>query len=101
MDYTVNAASDGIRVALSGRMTLVDHEKFRTVVDAIERSDAKECVFDLSGLDFVDSSGLGMFLIARDVAIPKGIDIELRSPQDSVKRILEIARFQALFRISV
>ena len=100
MDYAVRNAADGLHVALNGRMTLIDHEKFRVVVDAIEQFQGTRCAFDLSGLEFVDSSGLGMFLIARDVALPKGIEIELRGAQDAVKRILQIAKFQTLFSVT-
>lgn len=99
MDYTVHTAADGLRVTLTGRMTLIDHEKFRNVVDAIEKSSTKLCVFDLSGLEFVDSSGLGMFLIARDVALPKEMEIQLLNAQESVRRILQIAKFQTLFSV--
>jgi anti-anti-sigma factor len=100
MDYAVQTAADGLRVTLAGRMTLVDHEKFRAVVEAIERMQGERCVFDLSGLEFVDSSGLGMFLIARDVALPKNVEIELLGAQESVRRILQIAKFQTLFRVT-
>ncbi|MBP7338478.1 STAS domain-containing protein [Niveispirillum sp.] len=100
MDYTVHTAADGLRVTLSGRMTLIDHEKFRNVVDAIEKAEGNVCIFDLTRLEFVDSSGLGMFLIARDVALPKKMEIELFGAQESVKRILQIAKFQTLFRVT-
>ena len=100
MDYTVQATSDGLRVTLTGRMTLIDHEKFRNVVDAIEKATGAVCLFDLTKLEFVDSSGLGMFLIARDVALPKKMEIELFGAQESVKRILQIAKFQTLFRVT-
>lgn len=100
MDYTVHTTPNGMRVALNGRMTLIDHEKFRSVVEAIERMEGQVCVFDLSSLEFVDSSGLGMFLIARDIAQPKDVEIELAGAQDTVKRILEIAKFNTLFRVT-
>jgi HptB-dependent secretion and biofilm anti anti-sigma factor len=99
MDYAVHTTDDGLTVALTGRMTLVDHDKFRNVVDAIEKMAGTRCVFDLAGLEFVDSSGLGMFLIARDVAQPKAVEIELRNAQEGVRRILTIAKFNTLFRI--
>jgi len=99
MDYTVQTIDSGLQVTLTGRMTLVDHDKFRAVVDSIEKMQGQRCVFDLSGLEFVDSSGLGMFLIARDVAQPKNVEISLRGAQDGVRRILQIAKFNTLFTI--
>ncbi|MFM2043277.1 MAG: hypothetical protein RLY86_1853 [Pseudomonadota bacterium] len=100
MDYSVQQTDDGILVKLSGRMTLVDHDKFREVVDQLEKMKRDGvCVFDLSALQFVDSSGLGMFLIARDVAMPKDVEIILKGAQDSVGRVLDIAKFGTLFTV--
>lgn len=99
MDYSVQTTDNGIRVTLTGRMTLVDHDKFRAVVDAIEKMQGTVCEFNLAALEFVDSSGLGMFLIARDVAMPKGVEIQLRGAQESVRRILQIAKFHTLFTV--
>ncbi|HYE49090.1 MAG TPA: STAS domain-containing protein [Azospirillaceae bacterium] len=99
MDYSVRPLEGGLEIRLTGRMTLVDHDRFRAVVDSIEKMDGGRCVFDLSGLEFIDSSGLGMFLIARDVAQPKNIDIVLRHAQEAVRRILNIAKFDTLFTV--
>lgn len=99
MDYSIHQIDDGIQVNLSGRMTLVDHDKFRTVVDSMERMQGTRCIFDLSRLEFVDSSGLGMFLIAREVAIPKKVEVELHGATSSVSRVLEIAKFGTLFLV--
>lgn len=99
MDYAVQEIDGGILVSLSGRMTLIDHGKFREVVDSLERMRGTRCVFDLSKLEFVDSSGLGMFLIARDIAMPKNVEIELRGATEGVGRVLEIAKFATLFTV--
>lgn len=99
MDYAVQSTDQGLNISLTGRMTLIDHDKFRAVVDSIERLNGGICIFDLRGLEFIDSSGLGMFLIARDVAQPKGVDIQLHGAQDAVRRILQIAKFHTLFKI--
>jgi len=100
MDYNVQTIAEGLQVNLSGRMTLVDHDKFRAVVDSVEQMSGKCCVFDLSGLEFIDSSGLGMFLIARDVALQKQIEVRLQGARNGVKRILEIAKFESLFNVT-
>ncbi|HYC04729.1 MAG TPA: STAS domain-containing protein [Azospirillaceae bacterium] len=99
MDYSARPIDGGLEIKLSGRMTLVDHDRFRSVVDTLEGMEGGRCVFDLSGLEFVDSSGLGMFLIARDVAQNRGIDIVLRGARDGVQRILGIAKFDTLFTV--
>ncbi|WP_119678437.1 STAS domain-containing protein [Indioceanicola profundi] len=99
MDYSVQEIDGGIVVNFSGRMTLVDHDRFRSVIDSMEKMHGSRCIFDLAGLDFIDSSGLGMFLIARDIAMPRNVEIELRGATGSVRRVLQIAKFDTLFLV--
>jgi anti-anti-sigma factor len=54
-------------------------------------------VFDLTGLEFVDSSGLGMLIIARDTAQKKQLEFTLRGARDNVRRLMEIAKFNRMF----
>ncbi len=56
-------------------------------------------VFDLSDIEFVDSSGLGMFIIARDSALKKNMEFSIRGARDEVKRLFAIAKFNKMFNI--
>lgn len=47
-------------------------------------------VLDLSGVTFVDSSGLRVLLTARERFDDLGIRFTLRAPSESVRRLLEI-----------
>lgn len=99
MDYKIQAADQVTEIFLSGRMTFVDHEKFRRVLIALESGQGQLVVFDLSGLDFVDSSGLGMFMIARDSANKRKLEFRLRGARDDVKRLMTVAKFHNMFTI--
>ncbi len=57
-------------------------------------------VFDLSGLDFVDSSGLGMFIIARDTARTRKPAFAMRGSRGEVGRLMAIARFHRTLGIA-
>lgn len=57
---------------------------------------AKEIIIDLSNTEYVDSSALGMILILRD----KTPDISLVGCKADVRKILDIANFGKLFKIS-
>ena len=99
MEHRVNNTSTGQEVQLKGRFTFSDHENFRNVVQLMENGGTKRFIFDLSGLEFVDSAGLGMFLIAREAAERHKLQLVLRGAQGQVKRMLDLGRFDSLFTI--
>ena len=56
-------------------------------------------VIDLAGVDYLDSSALGMLLMLRDRANTARKALSLANPRGMVKQALEIARFDKLFSI--
>jgi anti-anti-sigma factor len=56
-------------------------------------------VIDLAKVEFIDSAGLGMLLIARDEASKASRQLTLRGPQGQVKRMFAVTRFETLFAI--
>jgi hypothetical protein len=81
MDYKIVETGSDLMVAMSGRFTFVDREPFGKVVQRIE------------------SAALGMLLMARDAAGSHGARLVLRGPKGHVKRVFDIAKFDALFVI--
>jgi len=47
-------------------------------------------VVDLDGLSFLDCMGIGNLVAARNRLVADGGDLHLRSPQDRVRRVLEL-----------
>lgn len=99
MDFKIKNSPNATEILLSGRMTFADHENFRRVIAAFEGGPGHQMVFDLSGLEFVDSSGLGMFIIARDTAQKKNLEFAIRGARDDVKRLITVAKFHKMFNI--
>jgi HptB-dependent secretion and biofilm anti anti-sigma factor len=100
MEFAIKDGPAATEIHLSGRMTFADHEKFHSVIAAFDEVKGTSVVFDLDGLDFVDSSGLGMFIIARDVAQKRHLDFAIRGARDDVKRLITLAKFHKLFNIT-
>jgi len=77
------------------------------ILDSIQVDTATEyfravttsCVVDLHKLEYVSSAGLGMLLAAQQRLLRNGQKIKLRDPSPSVRKILELARFNILFDI--
>ena len=86
-------------VALIGELTFGDHAAFREMLTRAMQSRGQKIVFDLSRLDFVDSAGLGMLLIARDEAGKSSRSLALARPQKQVERVFAVTKFETLFTI--
>ena len=53
-------------ITMIGPFTFNDHITFREVLDSMETPDVQHIVFHMSQVDFIDSAGLGMLLLALD-----------------------------------
>jgi anti-sigma B factor antagonist len=60
---------------------------------------ATDVRLDLSGIEFIDSSGLRGLLTARKVFHDTGVRFALLAPSPAVTRLFELVGGQALFRV--
>lgn len=74
-------------VSLFGQLDLANAERVR---DALVGVEADTVVVDLSGLRFLDSSGISALLVARKALAKSGCVLELRGAQGVVRRVLEV-----------
>ena len=99
MNYTTQHQKDHVEVMMSGRFTFGDHTAFRKMIDEMRSFEADTHVLDLSDIEFIDSAGLGMLLLARDEGEKSQRTVVLRGAKGQVKRMLEVARFDTLFQL--
>jgi anti-anti-sigma factor len=83
-------------VALGGRFTFADHDAFERFVEALNDGAFRHVAVDLSDLEFMDSAGLSMLLIARDELAKRNADMELVSPGGRVAQLLHLAAVDTL-----
>ncbi|HEY2719409.1 MAG TPA: STAS domain-containing protein, partial [Solirubrobacteraceae bacterium] len=63
---------DGARLTLSGELDIATVPRLEAAVDATLTGDLRTLTIDLSGLSFVDSSGLRMFIVLDQRASEEG-----------------------------
>jgi len=93
MEYNINESDAGMEIELKGRLGFQDNEKFRTILKQIEQASPTNCVFNLQRLEFMDSVGLGMFALARNLAKKNDISLAIKAATGPVREILEITEF--------
>ncbi len=100
MDYGIDLKEQEAVVRLRGRLTFNDHAKLRALIREMLQNSAKRQVLDLGALEFVDSAGIGMLLIAREEMGNVGKELVLRAAQGQVKRVLTVAQLGKIVTIA-
>ncbi len=86
---------DGPRVAIAGELDAYTAPRLRKLVDLLVDGSALKLVFDLSKTKFIDSTGLGVLVVAARKARDEGMEVVLDSPTRSVFRVLELTGISA------
>lgn len=99
MEINVTQAENGTRLELKGRFDFQAHQPFRRAMDALLSSGTSKITVDLSAVNFIDSSALGMLLLARETCEKAGGGITLDRPQEYVDKVLKLCHFDQLFEV--
>jgi anti-sigma B factor antagonist/stage II sporulation protein AA (anti-sigma F factor antagonist) len=70
------------------------------VAVAVSRPAMKTLVLDMSGVDFLDSGGIGALINARRLCADHGADLRLEAVHPRTRRVLAIAGMIDLFGIT-
>lgn len=100
MQTTVTNSEGRAVLRLLGRFDFNTHRDFRAAVEsATALEGVREIVVDLGGVEYLDSSALGMLLMLRDRAHGASQSVSLDNCRGAVKQVLDIANFSKLFTI--
>ena len=101
MDIRQTKSGDDAALILVGRFDFNVHREFKEAYMAlINDANIQTIKIDLAGVDYLDSSALGMLLMLRERVHAANKQVDLRNPNHTVEQILDIANFNKLFTIS-
>lgn len=101
MQANVTNEAGKATISLNGRFDFNTHREFRGAYEPLIGDPAVRAVcVDFSGVDYLDSSALGMLLMLRDKLSGSNKDVALTGVKGNVKQVLDIANFSKLFQIS-
>lgn len=92
MEYAIQTQGEDAVIQMRGRLTFNDHARLRALIREMVGGAARRQILDLSTLEFVDSAGIGMLLIAREEMAGVDKQLVLRGAQGQVKRVLTVAQ---------
>jgi anti-anti-sigma factor len=97
-DLTPPATTGVIR--LSGRFDFSRHREFKAGCEAaLNQAGVRAIDVDLEGVDYLDSSALGMLLLLKERADARALPVTLLNCGEIVREILDVANFDTLFTV--
>ena len=100
MQASILNESGKATIKLDGRFDFNTHREFRSAYEPLVVDPSVRSVVDFSGVDYLDSSALGMLLMLRDKLGGANKEVALVGVRGNVKQVLDIANFAKLFQIS-
>ncbi len=85
-------------IKVSGRFDFSLHEDFKAAYDG-KVEDGDRVVVDMEGVDYMDSSALGMLLLLREYVGEDDADVRLINGRPEIRNILQVSNFEQLFLI--
>lgn len=100
MNFAQEIRSNTLILRISG--DLIGEEKDTRLVDAVNEAVSHQvltCVIDISGLRYINSSGIGVLITLLTKFRNKGGEVYLMNPSDSVKKLLAITKLNSIFQV--
>ena len=91
LQLTVDRSRGAPILSLAGELDIAGTEQLLAALETIEQDEPSLVVIDLSGVSFLDSSGLRAILVAHAAAGRAGRRLAVVRPPATVYRVFEIA----------
>jgi anti-anti-sigma factor len=85
------------RIALYGEFDIASAADASCALQELLNRDLDAVIIDLSGLDFMDSTGVKFLVDGRETARARGVKLSLVPGGDPIKRVLTVSGVTALF----
>lgn len=100
MNVTQETLKDTQTIRLAGRFDFNSYKEFRSAYGkGLDDAAVRKIEVDFSGVDYLDSSALGMLLLLRERAQAGKKSVTLANCRGVVRQVLEVANFQTVFNM--
>ena len=100
MTYKHAIKNDLLTITLDGDLIGEDNgtNLLEVVANALQQN-VKLCLIDISGLRYINSSGIGVLITILTKFRNKGGEVYLMKPSENVQKLLVITKLNAIFQI--
>lgn len=99
MELKIDKTGDFSVVGIKGRIDTTNFNEFEKQIGAVLDQGENNILFDCSGLNYISSSGLRVFLITQKRLMASKGKLHLCNMQTGIKEIFDISGFSTIFKI--
>ena len=100
MTFEKEIKDDSIIIRLSGDLIGEDNGvNILEIVNNAIQQQVYTCIIDISGLRYINSSGIGVLITILTKFRNKGGEVYLMKPSENVQKLLVITKLNAIFQI--
>ncbi len=96
MKYALKENNGAVGIQLTGELTVTDEEAFPGLAEEAMALDAEKYTIDVTKLEFLDSAGLGLMLVLKEICEDSGKTVTMKVANSPVLDVLSISEFQNL-----
>ena len=96
LEISKNTERNVWEVKPAGELDISSAEQFRNGLEASLSELKQDIELDLSGLSYIDSTGLGVIIGIYGRAKKEGFTLKLLNPRDNVKKLLNISGLEKI-----
>ncbi|BAE49657.1 STAS domain-containing protein [Paramagnetospirillum magneticum] len=97
MEYSIKTVSGGADITIKGRLTFAAADVFPKFLAELDKKEKGHWDIRLGELDFVDSTGMSLFVHIYDSANAAGTKVVIHGAKGPAREAMERAAFQTLF----
>jgi anti-sigma B factor antagonist len=99
MKHTIRVDGDKVMVKLDGSMYVEDAADLRERLLAYSGQGYNRFVIDMTLVDYIDSSGLGVLVAIQKRALQQGGEVAITGLKGIVKELFELTRLDRVFTV--
>ncbi|RAU21445.1 hypothetical protein CU669_13545 [Paramagnetospirillum kuznetsovii] len=97
--YGIKTTATGTEINLIGRLTFTEASVFSAILGELASSNKERWDFHVGQLDFIDSTGMSLFVHIYDAAAADKTKVVIHGAAGMVRAALERAAFHTLFEL--
>jgi len=99
MKHDIEEQAGALVLRLQGRFDAASAPEIKQLLKDQVGAGNTRIVLEISGVDFMDSSGLSVIVTCQRLAQSRGGDLRIAGAAESVKSILELTRLSRVFEL--
>ncbi len=97
-DMWLDKDRNNLHIEVQGNLLFGLFRDLQSYIFDLKENPPQNITFDLSSVDLIDSSGLGLLIIANDITGDDGV-VTLKHPTENVSKLFQVCKMHELMKI--